>query len=66
MLRILYHLSPAGAICRADSRPIFDQECKNMNWQSLMNDITRDFTSALGDKLTGIYIHGSIAFGCFR
>jgi len=37
-----------------------------MNWQSLMNDITRDFTSALGDKLTGIYIHGSIAFGCFR
>ena len=37
-----------------------------MTWQTLMNNITRDFMEILGDDLTGIYIHGSIAFGCFR
>lgn len=37
-----------------------------MNWQSLMNSITRDFLNVLGEKLVGIYVHGSIAFGCFR
>ena len=37
-----------------------------MPWQTLMNSITHDFTKILGEKLTGIYIHGSIAFGCFR
>lgn len=37
-----------------------------MNYEILMDRITADFRSVLGDKLTGIYVHGSIAFGCFR
>ena len=37
-----------------------------MTWQTLMDHITADFVSILGDRLTGIYVHGSIAFGCFR
>ena len=37
-----------------------------MRWQTLMDHLTRDFVCVLGEKLTGIYIHGSIAFGCFR
>ena len=37
-----------------------------MPWKPLMHNLTRDFASVLGNKLTGIYIHGSIAFGCFR
>ena len=35
------------------------------NYRFLMDDITRDFIDVLGDKLAGIYVHGSIAFGCF-
>lgn len=37
-----------------------------MPWKTLMNNLTSDFISVLGNKLVGIYIHGSIAFGCFR
>lgn len=33
---------------------------------TLMNAITLDFRSILGHKLVGVYVHGSIAFGCFR
>lgn len=36
------------------------------NYNVLMDNITRDFIDVLGDKLVGIYVHGSIAFGCFR
>ena len=36
------------------------------NYRILMDDVTRDFIDVLGDKLVGIYVHGSIAFGCFR
>ncbi len=38
----------------------------NMTWQALMDAIAGDFEAILGNKLTGLYIHGSIAFGCFR
>lgn len=34
--------------------------------RSLMDGIVRDYKSILGDKLTGVYVHGSVAFGCFR
>lgn len=37
-----------------------------MPWKPLMDNLTADFISLLGNKLVGIYIHGSIAFGCFR
>lgn len=37
-----------------------------MSWQTLMDNIARDFLAVLGEKLTGVYVHGSIAFGCFR
>lgn len=28
--------------------------------------IVRDFSAILKDNLTGIYVHGSAAFGCFN
>ena len=31
-----------------------------------MDGVTQDFLDVLGDRLTGVYVHGSIAFGCFR
>lgn len=37
-----------------------------MNYRRLMDNITADFRAVLGGKLIGIYVHGSIAFGCFR
>lgn len=37
-----------------------------MTWQTLMDNLTADFRAVLGGKLVGIYIHGSIGFGCFR
>lgn len=33
---------------------------------ALLDQIKHTYQSILGSKLTGIYIHGSIAFGCFR
>lgn len=36
-----------------------------MRVQSLLNNILLDFREALGDALTGLYLHGSLAFGCF-
>lgn len=35
-------------------------------WQLLMDGICDDFAGILGENLVGIYVHGSIAFGCFR
>ena len=34
--------------------------------KSLMNDITNKFVGILGDNLTGVYLHGSVAFGCYN
>ena len=33
---------------------------------ALLDAVARDFRSILGKKLVGVYVHGSIAFGCFR
>lgn len=37
-----------------------------MNETQLLERIRSAYLSILGNKLTGIYVHGSIAFGCFR
>lgn len=37
-----------------------------MTLNALLDTIRADFTRILGSKLTGLYLHGSIAFGCFR
>ena len=34
--------------------------------KQLMDDITNKFCDVLGNNLTGIYIHGSVAFGCYN
>ena len=34
--------------------------------KELLNSIKNNFTELLGENLTGIYIHGSVAFGCFN
>lgn len=34
--------------------------------RALLDGIVQDFRNALGNKLAGVYVHGSIAFGCFR
>ena len=36
-----------------------------MKEQELLNIIKNEYSSILSSKLTGIYVHGSIAFGCF-
>lgn len=36
-----------------------------MRIQKLLTDILADFREILGDALTGLYLHGSLAFGCF-
>lgn len=37
-----------------------------MDERKLLDEIARAYQQILGEKLTGIYVHGSIAFGCFR
>lgn len=37
-----------------------------MNEWELLEQIAREYQLVLGQKLTGIYLHGSMAFGCFR
>ena len=37
-----------------------------MNEHDLLSRIRNEYQRILGPKLTGIYVHGSIAFGCFR
>ena len=36
-----------------------------MPYKALLNAIRSDFESILGENLVGMYVHGSIAFGCF-
>ncbi len=33
---------------------------------SLLETLSRQYRAILGDRLTGLYLHGSLAFGCFR
>lgn len=35
-------------------------------FHALMDNIVQDYREVLGHKLVGVYVHGSIAFGCFR
>lgn len=37
-----------------------------MKEEELLKKISAAFQAILGNKLTGIYVHGSIPFGCFR
>lgn len=37
-----------------------------MSVQELLQSIREGFETALGDQLTGIYVHGSLAFECFN
>lgn len=37
-----------------------------MGYKILLNLLSERFQGILGENLTGIYIHGSIAFGCFN
>lgn len=37
-----------------------------MDHQNLLNRITDGFIGILGPSFTGLYVHGSIAFGCFN
>ncbi len=37
-----------------------------MSLLDILDDISLNYQEILGDKLVGIYIHGSIAFGCFN
>lgn len=37
-----------------------------MNEWELLDQIRIGYQAVLGEKLTGMYVHGSIAFGCFR
>ena len=37
-----------------------------MNERELLRKIARDYTNLLKENLAGIYVHGSIAFGCFN
>lgn len=39
---------------------------KDNNCRYVLERITAEFKSILSDNLTGIYLHGSLAFGCFR
>lgn len=36
------------------------------SYEAVLKRIAGEYQKILGDKLTGIYVHGSIAFGCFR
>lgn len=37
-----------------------------MQWQAIMEAVQQRWQAVLGDNLLGIYVHGSIAFGCFN
>lgn len=36
-----------------------------MDYQALLHVIAEQYSEVLGENLVGIYVHGSIAFGCF-
>lgn len=42
------------------------KEERRMNEQDILERIRRSYQLILGPKLVGIYVHGSIAFGCFH
>lgn len=37
-----------------------------MRCKDILNKIANEYYSILGDNLVGIYVHGSLAFGCFN
>ena len=37
-----------------------------MQWQKLMEKIAAEYRDILGENMRGVYVHGSIAFGCFH
>ena len=37
-----------------------------MLWQDIMRTVCGEYRALLGDDLLGVYVHGSIAFGCFH
>ena len=37
-----------------------------MEYQDLLNVISKEYSEILKENLVGIYVHGSIAFGCFN
>lgn len=37
-----------------------------MEYQEILRKIATAYTKILQDNLAGIYVHGSIAFGCFH
>lgn len=37
-----------------------------MNCEKILNIITNEYKNVLGNNLVGIYVHGSLAFGCFN
>jgi len=37
-----------------------------MDYNSLLKQIADKYQSILGKNMTGIYVHGSIALGCFN
>jgi len=37
-----------------------------LQWKELMGSVTEAYRDILGDNLTGIYVHGSAAFGCWN
>lgn len=37
-----------------------------MDYAKVLEDIAREYKKILGNNLVGIYIHGSLAFGCFN
>lgn len=37
-----------------------------MNWREIMTCVCDEYRAILGGSLKGVYVHGSIAFGCFH
>jgi streptomycin 3"-adenylyltransferase len=37
-----------------------------MNYNKILDEISYEYNKILGDNIVGIYVHGSIAFGCFN
>lgn len=39
---------------------------KNIKYKEILNKVANEYYKILGNNLIGIYVHGSIAFGCFN
>ena len=35
-----------------------------MKWETILQEISKEFQVILKDNLVGIYLHGSVSFGC--